>query len=248
MSRLSGKVSIVTGGASGIGAATVRQFVKEGSIVVFADINEDKGKSFELELKNAGAEVLFVKTDVTNEEQIENLVAKTVENFGRLDILFNNAGIGIIGASHEMSFEAWQKVISINLDAVFLMAKYSIQQMLLNGGGAIVNTASILGHVGQAQTAPYAASKGAVVNLTRTLALEYAQKNIRVNAVCPGYIETPLLDSIDETMKNALISLHPLGRLGKAEEIAKAVAFLASDDASFVTGANLLVDGGYTAQ
>lgn len=248
MSRLNGKVSIVTGGASGIGAATVLQFVKEGSKVVFADINTEKGKAFEEELRKSGAEVLFVKTDVTKEDQIENLVAKTVETFGKLDILFNNAGIGIIGASHEMSFDAWHKVISINLDAVFLMAKYAIKQMLSNGGGSIVNTASILGHVGQAQTAPYAASKGAVVNLTRTLALEYAKENIRVNAVCPGYIETPLLEALDEEMKNHLVSLHPIGRLGRAEEIAKAVAFLASDDASFVTGANLLVDGGYTAQ
>ena len=139
-------------------------------------------------------------------------------------------------------------MLSINLDGVFLAAKHAIKAMQKNGGGSIVNTASILGHVGQAQTAPYTASKGAVVNLTRTLAVEYVKDNIRVNAVCPGYIETPLLNQLDEAMKNHLISLHPIGRLGKPEEIAKAVVFLASDDASFVTGSNLLVDGGYTAQ
>lgn len=248
MSKLDGKVSIVTGGASGIGEATARAFVAEGAKVVLADINEANGKALEQELANAGSDVMFVKADITNEEEIKQLVNKTVEKYGRIDVLFNNAGIGAMGASHELSTEAWQKVININLSGVFLMAKYTIQQMLKNGGGAIINTASILGHVGQAQTAAYTASKGAVVNLTRALGIEYAASNIRVNAVCPGYVDTPILNEVDAEMRQQLVKLHPIGRLGRPDEIAKAVVFLASDDASFVVGANLLVDGGYTAQ
>ncbi|MFD0824913.1 SDR family NAD(P)-dependent oxidoreductase [Neobacillus sp. M.A.Huq-85] len=246
--KLAGKVAVVTGGASGIGEFTVREMVEEGARVVIADLNDDLGSKLVQELNQEERQVAYIHVDVTKEDQVENMIEFAVSEFGKLDILFNNAGIGSLSPSAELPFEEWRKVLSINLDGVFLAAKHAIKAMQKNGGGSIVNTASILGHVGQAQTAPYTASKGAVVNLTRTLAVEYAKENIRVNAVCPGYIETPLLNQLDEAMKNHLISLHPIGRLGKPEEIAKAVVFLASDDASFVTGSNLLVDGGYTAQ
>ena len=246
--KLAGKVAVVTGGASGIGEFTVREMVEEGAKVVIADLNDDLGSKLVQELNQEERQVAYIHVDVTKEDQVENMIEFAVSEFGKLDILFNNAGIGSLSPSAELPFEEWRKVLSVNLDGVFLAAKHAIKAMQKNGGGSIVNTASILGHVGQAQTAPYTASKGAVVNLTRTLAVEYAKENIRVNAVCPGYIETPLLNQLDEAMKNHLISLHPIGRLGKPEEIAKAVVFLASDDASFVTGSNLLVDGGYTAQ
>lgn len=246
--KLAGKVAVVTGGASGIGEFTVREMVEEGAKVVIADLNDDLGSKLVQELNQEERQVAYIHVDVTKEDQVENMIEFAVSEFGKLDILFNNAGIGSLSPSAELPFEEWRKVLSINLDGVFLAAKHAIKAMQKNGGGSIVNTASILGHVGQAQTAPYTASKGAVVNLTRTLAVEYAKDNIRVNAVSPGYIETPLLNQLDEAMKNHLISLHPIGRLGKPEEIAKAVVFLASDDASFVTGSNLLVDGGYTAQ
>lgn len=246
--KLAGKVAVVTGGASGIGEFTVREMVEEGAKVVIADLNDDLGSKLVQELNQEERQVAYIHVDVTKEDQVENMIEFAVSEFGKLDILFNNAGIGSLSPSAELPFEEWRKVLSVNLDGVFLAAKHAIKAMQKNGGGSIVNTASILGHVGQAQTAPYTASKGAVVNLTRTLAVEYVKDNIRVNAVCPGYIETPLLNQLDEAMKNHLISLHPIGRLGKPEEIAKAVVFLASDDASFVTGSNLLVDGGYTAQ
>lgn len=246
--KLAGKVAVVTGGASGIGEFTVREMIEEGAKVVIADLNDNLGSKLVQELNQEERQVAYIHVDVTKEDQVENMIEFAVSEFGKLDILFNNAGIGSLSPSAELPFEEWRKVLSVNLDGVFLAAKHAIKAMQKNGGGSIVNTASILGHVGQAQTAPYTASKGAVVNLTRTLAVEYAKDNIRVNAVCPGYIETPLLNQLDEAMKNYLISLHPIGRLGKPEEIAKAVVFLASDDASFVTGSNLLVDGGYTAQ
>ncbi|WP_216827364.1 SDR family NAD(P)-dependent oxidoreductase [Alkalihalobacterium elongatum] len=249
MNRLTGKVAIVTGGSSGIGEYTVREMVNEGASVVIADINDELGNTLAKELTNDETKVVYHHVDVTNEDHVAAVVKRAVDEFGKLDIMFCNAGIGSMGKSHELSMEDWNRTISINLDGVFLSAKHAIRAMKENGGGgSIINTASILGHVGQASTAAYNAAKGGVVNLTRGLAVEYAKNNIRVNSVCPGYIDTPMLNQVDDAMKKHLISLHPLGRLGKPEEIAKAVVFLASDDASFITGENLMVDGGYTAQ
>ncbi|MGO4886714.1 SDR family NAD(P)-dependent oxidoreductase [Anaerobacillus sp. MEB173] len=246
--KLAGKVAVITGGASGIGESTARLMVEEGAKVVIADMSDELGTQLAHELNQANKVATYVHVDVTNETEVQHMINEALSIFGKVDILFNNAGIGSLSPSAELPYEEWRKVIAVNLDGVFLAAKHAIAAMQKNGGGSIINTASILGHVGQAQTAPYTASKGGVVNLTRALAVEYAKENIRVNAVCPGYIETPLLNQLDDEMKNHLISLHPIGRLGRAEEVAKAVIFLASDDASFVTGANLLVDGGYTAQ
>lgn len=245
--RLKDKVAVVTGGASGIGLATAEVFAEEGAKVVIADIDEAHGNSASERLRALGHEVTFVSTNVQDEDQIENLIGRTVDAHGRVDILFNNAGIGIPGLAHETSLDGWRKVLSINLDGVFLMAKHAILRMKETGGGTIINTSSIMGHVATPGASSYNASKHAVLGLTKSLALEYARDNIRVNAVCPGYILTPMGEA-DLAANSDLPGLHPLGRLGRAEEVAKAVLFLASDDSTFITGASLMVDGGYTAQ
>ncbi|MCY9592128.1 SDR family NAD(P)-dependent oxidoreductase [Paenibacillus chitinolyticus] len=246
--RFTDKVAIVTGGASGIGEATVRLFAREGAKVVIADFS-DRGQTVADELKAEGREALFVKTDVTKEDDVKHMVAETVKQYGKLDILFANAGIAKDGPADKLSWEAWQKTIDINLSGVFLSDKYALEQMLAQGtGGAIVNCGSIHSHVGKAGVTAYASAKGGVKLLTQTLGIDYAQHGIRVNAVCPGYIDTPLIAGRTQAITDHLTALHPMGRLGKPEEVAKAVLFLASDDASFVTGTTLLVDGGYTAQ
>jgi NAD(P)-dependent dehydrogenase (short-subunit alcohol dehydrogenase family) len=245
--RFDGKVAIVTGGASGIGEATVRAFIREGANVVIADYSEH-GQQLVNELAGGSERALFVKTDVTDTKAVQALIAKTVETYGRLDIMFANAGIAADGPIDELDEAAWQKTIDINLTGVYLCDKYAIDQMRSQGGGVIVNCGSIHSHVGKSGVTAYAAAKGGVKLLTQTLAIDYGAQNIRVNAVCPGYIDTPLLKDIPEDQKEALVALHPIGRLGRAEEVASVVLFLASDEASFVTGASILVDGGYTAQ
>ncbi|MCC8434592.1 SDR family oxidoreductase [Brevibacillus sp. M2.1A] len=246
--RLENKVAIVTGGASGIGETTVRLFAKEGAKIVIADFSPH-GTELAEELKQAGFDALFVKTDVTKEDEVKNMVSATVEKYGKVDILFANAGIAKDAPGHLLSVDDWQRTIDINLTGVFLCDKYVIEQMLAQGtGGAIVNCGSIHSHAGKAGVTAYSSAKGGVKLLTQTLGLTYAKQGIRVNAVCPGYIDTPLIAGRNEALNEHLIGLHPMGRLGKPEEVAKAVLFLASDDASFVTGTSLLVDGGYTAQ
>ena len=248
MMRFEGKVAVVTGGASGIGESAIRLFAKEGAKVVIADFSE-KGNELASSLIDEGHEALFVRTDVSKEQDISNLIDETVNTFGKVDIMFANAGIGDVTPAHELTIDKWQQMIDINLTGVFLSNKLAIQQMLKQGtGGAIINNASILGHVGQSGVTSYTAAKGGVVNMTRTIAITYATQGIRVNAVCPGYIETPLLSDLPPEVKQQLVNAHPIGRLGDPDEVAKAVLFLASDDASFIVGANLLVDGGYTAQ
>ncbi|BAH42074.1 SDR family oxidoreductase [Brevibacillus brevis] len=248
MARLEGKVAIVTGGASGIGETTVRLFAKEGAKVVIADFSP-RGNELAEELNLAGFDALFVKTDVTKEDEVKNMVSATVVKYGKVDILFANAGIAKDAPGHLLSLDDWQRTIDINLTGVFLCDKYVIEQMLAQGtGGAIVNCGSIHSHAGKAGVTAYSSAKGGVKLLTQTLGLTYAKQGIRVNAVCPGYIDTPLIAGRNEALNEHLIGLHPMGRLGKPEEVAKAVLFLASDDASFVTGTSLLVDGGYTAQ
>lgn len=248
MARLEGKVAIVTGGASGIGETTVRLFTKEGAKVVIADFSP-RGNELAEELNQAGFDALFVKTDVTKEDEVKNMVSATVVKYGKVDILFANAGIAKDAPGHLLSLDDWQRTIDINLTGVFLCDKYVIEQMLAQGtGGAIVNCGSIHSHAGKAGVTAYSSAKGGVKLLTQTLGLTYAKQGIRVNAVCPGYIDTPLIAGRNEALNEHLIGLHPMGRLGKPEEVANAVLFLASDDASFVTGTSLLVDGGYTAQ
>ncbi|MCR8844534.1 SDR family oxidoreductase [Paenibacillus sp. SC116] len=246
--KLTGKVAIVTGGAKGIGEATAKLFIEQGAKVVVADFS-DEGAQIVQALKDMGGEALFVKTDVSKEADIQHLVTETVRHFGKLDIMVANAGIGDSAPIHELGLDRWQKMIDINLTGVFLSDKYAIEQMLQQDtGGVVVNMASMLGHIGQVNGTAYTAAKAGVVNLTRTLGVTYAKQGIRVNAVCPGYIDTPLISQASEETRNKLIAGHPIGRLGRADEIAKAILFLSSDDSSFMVGASLLVDGGYTAQ
>lgn len=245
MGKLQDKVAVITGGASGIGAATARLFVQEGAKVVLVDLNEEKGKAFEAELKALNAEALFVKANITSEEDVTNIYKQTIEAFGKVDVVFNNAGIGRVQPSHELEYSEWRNTVNVDLDGVFLVAREAIREFLKADGGVIVNTASMYGWVGSPGSAAYNAAKGGVVNLTRSLGLEYAEKNIRVNAICPGFIDTPI---IPEESKEVLRSMTPMKRLGQAEEMAKAVLFLASDDSTFMTGNSLIVDGGYTAQ
>lgn len=245
--KLKNKTAIVTGGASGIGEATVRLFAAEGANVVIADISEN-GQQLTDELRKEGREAFFIRTDVTKEEEVKRMIAETVSRYDRLDILYANAGIAKDGPAHELNLDDWQRTIDINLTGVFLCDKYAIEQMLKQGGGTIVNCGSIHSHAGKSGVTAYASAKGGVKLLTQSLGITYAQQGIRINAVCPGYIDTPLIQGRNEAMNEHLISLHPMGRLGRAEEAAKAVLFLASDDSSFITGTSLLVDGGYTAQ
>lgn len=247
--RFTGKVAIVTGGASGIGEATVCRLASEGAAVVIADMNEKNGKALETRLNNEGQQAMFFHINVTDPLQNQQLVEQTVARFGRLDIVFANAGIANDAPADKLSVENWQKTIDINLTGVFLLDKVAIEYWLQQRQpGIIVNCGSIHSWVGKHGVTAYAAAKGGVKLLTQTLAIDYAAQGIRVNAVCPGYIDTPLLAPQGEAVKAGLVKLHPAGRLGRPEEVASVVAFLASDDASFVNGAALLVDGGYVAQ
>ncbi|MFD0589298.1 SDR family NAD(P)-dependent oxidoreductase [Paenibacillus sp. GCM10027627] len=247
--KLNGKVAIITGGASGIGKSAAERFIREGAKVVVSDIAPQADELIS-ELTSTGGEAIYIKADVSSEADVQHLVAKTVEHFGQLDIMVANAGIGHASTPIEdYTLDRWKQMIDINLTGVFLCDKYAIEQMMAQStGGAVINTASIMSHVGMPNLTSYNAAKGGVANMTRSLGISYAKHGIRVNAVCPGFIDTPILSSSDEAMRARLVSLHPIGRLGRAEEIASAMVFLASDDASFVVGTNLLVDGGYTAQ
>ena len=243
--NLDGKVAIVTGGISGIGYETVKKFLSNGAKVVVADWDDTKVK--DLAALNS-TNVRFLKVDVSDPKQVELMIERTIKTFGKLDIMVANAGIGVADAIDTETIETYQKVIGVNLNGVYYCNKYAIIEMIKQGSGCIVNTASILGLVGQQGAHAYTTTKGGIVNLTRGLAVTYAAKGIRVNAVAPGYIETPMIESIPEEAKNALIALHPIGRMGKPEEVANAIYFLASDESSFITGVTLPVDGGYTAK
>lgn len=236
------KVAIITGGASGIGLATAKKLLANGASVVIADWKDD------LESLDLGEKSLIVKTDVSNEADVKNCIAKAMEKFGQIDLLVANAGIGgSPSKAHEVPLEEWQKVISVNQTGIFLMNKYCITEMLKNGGGAIVNTSSMYGLVGTPMSFTYSCTKGAINQLTRSEALTYALDNIRVNAVAPGYVDTPILAGVPDDMKAGMASQLPIGRLGKDEEIASLICYLLSDEASFITGAVVPIDGGYTA-
>jgi NAD(P)-dependent dehydrogenase (short-subunit alcohol dehydrogenase family) len=247
--RLKDKVAIITGAASGIGKATAKLFAEHGAKVVVADIDKDGGSQTVTQIQNGGNEAIFVETDVTLKVDTEKMVAQTVETYGKLDILFNNAGIAMRLPVAELPEEDWHRCLDVNLTGVFLCAKAAIPAMLKNGCGSIINMSSIYGVVGADVRAAYVASKGGVTNLTRGMALDYAENNIRVNCICPGFVETPLVAGVIKTPEEyqALADKHPMCRLGQPEEIAYGALYLASDESAFVTGIALPIDGGYTA-
>jgi NAD(P)-dependent dehydrogenase (short-subunit alcohol dehydrogenase family) len=252
LSQFTGKVALVTGAAAGIGRAAAQAFARAGARVVLADVDSGGGEATRRLIEEARGEAIFVPTDVSKAKDAEAMVAAAVKTWGRLDYALNNAGVGEFGISiTDMTEDIWDHTMGINLKGVWLCMKYEIRRMLEHGGGAIVNTSSAVGLVGSRQQCAYVASKHGVIGLTRAAALEYAKAGIRVNAVCPGAIRTPALDSFLSSSPNIearVIAQHPLGRLGTAEEVAQAVLWLCSDAASFVTGHALAVDGGATAQ
>lgn len=246
--RFEGRVALVTGGGSGIGRATAVRFALEGAAVAVADIDPEGGKETCREIETQGGRALFVLADVTRAADAEKMVKETVTALGRLDVLFTSAGVGAGGTVVDISEEDWDRVVDLDLKGVYLSSKFAIPEMRKVGGGAIVHISSIGGLRG-ISGASFNAAKGGLINLTRSMAVAHAGENIRVNCVCPGYIATPIIKRIleDPERLKRVSARHPMGRIGKAEEVAAAVAFLASDEASFITGAILAVDGGYLA-
>jgi NAD(P)-dependent dehydrogenase (short-subunit alcohol dehydrogenase family) len=248
------RVALVTGAGSGIGRASALAFARAGACVTVSDINQSAAEQTVTQIREAGGDAHALKVDVCSESEVEQLVAATLDRFGRLDYAHNNAGIGAPPAPlHEADRAAFERVLAVNLLGVWLCLKHEARYMLQHGGGAIVNTASLAGLIGFPMNVAYSASKHAVIGITRTAALEYAQSNIRVNAVCPAFVHTPMVDSLvafggPQWSLERLARMQPMGRLGTPEEVAEAVVWLCSDAASFITGHALPLDGGTTAR
>lgn len=254
MGRLNGKITIVTGGASGIGEAIVREFVEQGATVICADIQEEQGCRVVEEVTAAGGTAAFQTTDLRDLTQIMSLVEETVERYGRLDVLVPNAGLQYEKILTETSEAEYDHVMSVNMKGTFFCCKAAVEAMLKTGGGNIVATGSALSLVAEPALAAYCASKAGILNLIKSIATDYGQQNIRANCVCPGYINTPLGDKYFDALPDPAAArkeadeLHALGRMGDPEEVARCVSFLASDEASFVTGSAMVVDGGLIAK
>ncbi len=252
MGRLTDKVAIITGAASGIGEATAMLFAKEGASLLLADWQKEQGEQAAAAARKNGGKATFVKTDVSKPEDVQAMIRAAMQEYGRLDVIFNNAGIEgeMNKPTADCTLENWHRVIGINLTGVFFGMKYAIPEMLKTGGGSIINTASVAGLVGFAGIPAYCAAKGGVVQLSKCAAIEYAKQNIRVNVICPGVIWTPMVERAtgdSEEGRAAFTAIEPVGRLGTAEEVANVALFLASDESSFCTGAPFIVDGGFVA-
>ncbi|UCE82044.1 MAG: SDR family oxidoreductase [Deltaproteobacteria bacterium] len=252
MPRLEGKVVLVTGAGSGIGKATALAFAREEAFLALADVEISRGEDAADEIIAAGGRAVFLKADVCNSEQVKNMIDQVVDTYGRLDCAFNNAGVaGDQTRTADCTEENWDRTIATNLKGVWLCMKYEISQMLKQGGGAIVNTSSVAGLVGLWGWSAYAASKHGVLGLTKSAALEYAKAGVRINAVCPSIVNTPMAESFtggDPRVQEHILAQQPLGRMGTPEEVAAAVIWLCSEEAAFVTGHALAVDGGFLAR
>lgn len=249
--RLEGKVALISGGARGMGAVEAKLFVQEGAKVVFGDVREEEGQKLEAEIAESGGEAVFTKLDVTSADDWQSAVDLAVSRFGKLDILVNNAGIFDNATVENTTVEAWDRVLDINAKGVFLGSKSAIGAMREAGGGSIVNISSTAGLIGSTVSSAYNASKGAVRLLTKATAVQFGSEKIRANSVHPGPIETDMVKQVfldDESLRDERIAAIPQGRFGKPEEVANCVLFLASDEASYMTGSELVVDGGWTAQ
>jgi len=253
--RLTNKIAIITGAGSGQGRAAALTFSREGAKIVVSDWKPELGEETVTLVQKAGGKAIFVRTDVSESADVQNLIRTTVSTFGRIDILYNNAGVGFsspLSMSDVINTpEAdWDRVIAINLRSMYLTAKYGVPEMIKSGGGSIINTASIAALIGSGAAHAYTAAKGGMVALSRALAVEFGPKNIRVNCICPGAIDTPMIAPVVEPLKKSgrLFMTSPIRRLGTPEDIANCALFLASDESSFVTGATIVVDGGYIAQ
>jgi len=248
--RVAGKVALISGGSGGIGAATAKLLAEEGAAVVIADLLEDKGRATEAMIAESGGKAMFVNLDVTSEDSWDNAVQAAVSSFGKLDILVNNAGVSLRFGVEQTSAQEWDAVMDVNVKGVFLGTKAAIPEMRKSGGGSIINISSIYGLVGSATSAAYHASKGAVRVFNKSTAIQYAAENIRANSVHPGFVDSPMTQAFHDNpeIHDERVAKMPLGRMGQPEDIAAGILYLASDESSFVTGAELVIDGGMTAQ